>query len=238
MTQIYQCDNTNSVKYIIEKEECSLLKTRNFSHQDAEEFLMYASTDQFRHLTKQSINSIVNFASHNPEIIKEEMLDSLFENGLCLEYTDAKKYTHRNMDGHLDKLLPRLNLTQGQYVDLWCTGTKCKSIISQYFNDEAKDILIKKRKEYVMGNAINITIIALLTIFFICGSIPMIIVGDLVIPKDKASLPGSIIMIVLGSILLFVSIVPFPLCIIWWIYECAQDIKKYNEILNSGYSRI
>lgn len=62
---------------------------------NAKDFLMYGFPDHLKHFTEQHISDIINMAHNNPEIIKDDLMDVLFENGLCLGYDAAKIYVKK-----------------------------------------------------------------------------------------------------------------------------------------------
>ena len=163
----YQCDNTNSIKYIIDREEYSLLIIRNFSQDDLEEFLIYASDGLLEYLPETTMKALIYYAETRPIKINEDLLGALLERGLNLGYGAAEIFTSNNMDGHLEKVLSKLCLTQSQYIKLWRQTAKCKDIIANYFNSEACDILYKEYKKEKIE-------IILRSIFY--GSIVMFII--------------------------------------------------------------
>ena len=146
MNNMQQCDETNSIKYIINKGEYSLLKTRTFSEEDVDEFLTYCTPEIFSLLPKRCVGNIIYHANSKPRNIKKDMLDIFFDNGLSVSYEDIELFVREDMVDHLEKTLSRKNLTQHQYIDLWkISSTKTENIISYYFNNEAFDILREEK---------------------------------------------------------------------------------------------
>ena len=170
----YRCDNTNSVKYIIEHKEYSLFDTRTFSDKDSAEFLLFAPPEQLSNLSERNTRSIFEYAQENLEKLREEMLIPLFEKGLVLNYNSAKLFASKDMVQHLEILLSKYEYTQDQYLELWqdivdeqkygliairC-HSKCQKIIPKYFNDEAIDklrkIYISEKKNLLFGTVMLI----------------------------------------------------------------------------------
>lgn len=234
MDNTQQCDETNSIKYIINKGEYSLLKSKYFSEYDVRDFLTYCTPEIFSSLPKCCVRDIIHHASNIPHKIGKDMLDIFFDNGLVVSTGDIMLFAKENMADHLEKTLSRKNLTQEKYIELWKNcSTETEHIISKYFNDEAFDIL---REEKLLEGTLGIggneclCLFAPLTFFFgllLIGIIVMIICG-IIYDIDFLFTMGSIVLSIMFLLLIGFSI---PL-----IYAFIKYKRKYDRLLNTQYT--
>ena len=235
---VHQCDNTNSIKYIIDHEEYSLLKTRNFSQDDLEEFLIYSPSGLLEYLSETTMKALIYYAETRPIKINGGLLDALFERGLNLGYYAAEIFASNNMDGHLEEVLSKLCLTQIQYIKLWHETAKCKDIIAIYFNSEACDILYNEYKKEKKENIFNNTFYGSFLMFFILITIVPFITGIVFLSTADESLHTA------GIIFLGIYPLVILMDILWIIlYACMvhdgiKTLRKYKKVLDNDFPQI
>jgi len=229
-----QCNNTNSVKYIIEQEEYSLLETRTFSQQDIAEFLDYAPIELLESLPKETIKAILMYAQTHSYYIKKDMLEILFDHGLVLDYDSALTFAERDMDDRLEILLPKIEYTQEQYVQLWHFNKNCKNLIANYFNDEARKIMNDKyeslKKSYLRNSIPMIVICIMIFCVIVAGTIVAIVSVD---PNSgsKSGYIASIIGILVISLFLVSLAIFMILHNVANIFDDMKMLRKYEEVL-------
>lgn len=137
------CDNTNSVKYIIENNDYILFQTRKFSDADALEFAKYGSAEEFEKLPNSIKYQILRESSNNYCVINSEIFQICVNEELRMNYNDACVLVKKEMHEHLAILLSKLNLTQHQYANLFlkCVCQKCMYVIASHLNGEGIEIV-------------------------------------------------------------------------------------------------
>ena len=230
-----QCDNTNSVKYIIEHKEYSLFETRSFSDKDSEEFLLFASPEQIINLSKVNLYHIFRYARSNPEELREEILVPLLDKGFIPTYDIAVVFINKDMASHLEILLSKYEYTQDQYLELWDTGSaKCQKIVSKYFNNEAKD---KLQEEYVSEKKsiwIGMAILTAINITFAMIFMAMVITGIVFLSVPINDYAGGIL-VAIGLSCMISFCLPLTFCNASCVREHIAKLRSCKEILEPNY---
>lgn len=234
MDNTYQCDESNSIKYIIDKGEYSLLKNKKFSEYDVHDFLTYCTPEMFSSLPKCCVRDIIYHANNIPHKIEKNMLDIFFDNGLDVPLEDIGRFANKNMVDHLEKTLSRKKLTQKNYIWIWqeaSTGTE--HIISKYFNDEAFDILRGEnsfKRTFGMKGKDCLLFSALLSFLYgimFAGLAAMTICG---IIYDLE------LLFIMGPVMLFVLLLSAAIPLIFAIHAFIKYKRKYDRLLNAQYT--
>lgn len=175
------CDNTNSVKYIIENNDYILFQTRNFSIEDAIEFAKYGSAEEFQKLPNSVKHKIFWEGSKNYSDMNSEIFQIFINEGKHMvykdvEYDNACIFVENRMHEHLAIILSKLNLTQHHYADLFfhCACQKCMFVIASHLNGEGIEIVREKLNGNIMCSYVTyivlfIILILISTIVFIYG---------------------------------------------------------------------
>ena len=236
-----QCDNTNSVKYIIEHKEYSLFKTRTFSDKDSEEFLLFAPPEQLANLSEGNIYPVFRYAQSNPRILREEILVPLFERGFIPTYDFAKTLmlASRNMAPQLEILLSKYDYTQDQYLELWDIGkdkenTKCQKIVSKYFNSEAKD---KLREKYVSEKNFLRFIYAIFMVpgILLAMCLMAMAIAGIVYLSASINFDTGLVLTLSGTIFTTCYCPLLIFLIVAYVRVYMAKMKSYKEILEPNY---
>ena len=160
------CDNTNSVKYIIENNDYILFQTRDFSDADALEFAKYGSAEEFQKLPSSVKYKIFWESEKNYCATNSEIFQICMNEGRQMNYNDARVFVEKEMHEHLAILLSKLDLNQHQYANLFlkCVCQKCMCVIASHLNGEGIEIVREKVNGDILCSYITYIILFIILI--------------------------------------------------------------------------
>lgn len=158
------CDNTNSVKYIIENNDYMLFQTRKFSDNDALQFAKYGSAEEYRKLP-DSIKSKIYWQIYDDYCSTNSSIFKVFvDEGREIEFRTVCKFAERNMYEHLAIILSKSNFTQHECADLFfkCNCKKSMDIVASYLNGEGLENVKNKLRDSMLYVYVTCAIIFLI----------------------------------------------------------------------------
>lgn len=158
------CDNTNSVKYIIENNDCTLFQTRIFSDEDARQFAKYGSAEEYLKLSESTKYEIYRQACVDYCSTSSSMFKAFVDEKREIGFYTVRKFAERNMHEHLAIILSKSNFTQHEYANLFyeCSCKKSMDIVASYLNGEGLENVKNKLRDSMLYVYVTCAIIFLI----------------------------------------------------------------------------